>query len=77
MDSAQSWSSVAATTAVATALSLCTPIGWFVILPTIGTAGLSWGAWKLGKKLFGKTDKEKWYWKYKINSKNEQSLRDR
>ena len=76
MDSAESWTGVIATTAISVGLSVGTPIGWFVILPTIGTFGLCWGAWKLGKYLFGKSEKEKWYFQYKINSKDKQSLED-
>ena len=74
MDSAEGWTGVAATTAVGTTLAVGGATFWWVLLPTLGVSGLCWGAWKLGKYLFGKSEKEKWYWQHKINSKDRQSL---
>ena len=74
MDSAESWSTMAATTGIAVTLTLATPIGWFVLLPTIGTFAFCWGMWWSGKKLFGKSEREKWYYEYDIDYEDLKSL---
>ena len=48
-------------------LILVVPTGLLAIPATVGTFAFCWGTWWVGKKLFGKNEREKWYYEYNID----------
>ena len=78
MDTAQSWSTMGVTTGVAGTLTLAfvTLPAWLVMSAAAGTFAFCWGMWWVGKKLFGKNEREKWYYEYNVDYKDLKSLQN-